>query len=586
MTTIIKWSTVFLVILIAIFIMLGFWLKKRAKSSDDFLLAGRSAPFWLMACSYLGGAIGGASVSGFAGYGFEGGMSAVWSAIFPVLGCTAFILLFARRLNTFGRRTGAVTISDYICARYGERCRLPAAIISFFRPAFLTGMQYLAIAVALNVALGVPLTLGVIIAAAVILGYLITAGQLSALITQWIQAVLQCIAILLFTLVCLKLLGGVNVSVEAYYALLPDNFLSGLKADPAQFTVWFLTMGLFYLVDPWIYMWAYMGETPRVSQNAQLVSSCVHFISLLVFMAGMAVACCVINGTLALPAGMAADGIYSFIALNHSATPIGILLIVGLLMTIISCGSSFAMNGVTVITHDIYQRVINKNSTAKQDLRASRISVVIVTLFGVCGALWLPSLVPLWVMAQALALAGLLCPVLGAWFWKRSTSAGAFWCLILGGAAALIWAAYAWITTGSPGTLIHGFHACHIGLFVEIPVYIIVSLATKPEYEKAKETSFRTLGEDSVALSREMGENLYEDQRAMWRILGADTGLKKTTWTVIGILFVLHYVLVCIFQYQVIGYFTMWLSLIVSFVIFAILSFMGAVDLKKFLKVS
>ena len=63
---------------------------------------------------------------------------------------------------------------------------------------------------------------------------------------------------------------------------------------------------------------------------------------------------------------------YTWFTLGVFGKFAGVLVLAGLLMTIISCGSSFAMNGVTIITRDIYNKAINKNATDKQVLRAVR----------------------------------------------------------------------------------------------------------------------------------------------------------------------------------------------------------------------
>ncbi len=577
---VIGWSVIFLIVCIVGFVLLGiYFVRRMANTSDEFLMAGRRAPFWLLAAAYMGGLIGGSSVSGWAGYGYAAGMSSVWSAILPAAGGTFFILIFARRLNTFGRKTGALTISDFICARYGEQLRLPSAIIAFFRPGFISGMQYLAIAVVLNVAFGMPLKWGIIASAVAILGYLITAGQVSALVTQWLQATLQSLGVVVFALVCFKIAGGASFTFDQFYAILPSNFVDGLQVSLSNFSVWFLTLGLFYLVDPWVYMWAYMGETPRISQNAQLASCCAHYFGILIFGAGMAVAVAVANNMLFLPEGMSNDAIYSFIALNKTSVPIGTILIVGLLMTIISCGSSFAMNGATIISHDIYSKCINKNATEKQKLFASRVAVIITSAFGVCGALWLPSLIPLWVLAQAIATSGLLCPVLGAWFWKRGTKAGALASCVLGGAAAIGWAMYAWNTTGSPGGLVNGLHAAHVGLVVEVVVFIVISLVTKADYTTAENTSYKQLGDNVRQAAIDAGT---PEKPGIWGILGAEKISIRLVWIGVGLLFIGHYVLVSIFKYKSVGIFTMWVAILSSIAILVIFFIMGGVDAFKF----
>ena len=577
--SIIIWSAIFLVILVLVFIWIGVYYKKKAESSEGFLLAGRSAPFWLLSCAYLGGALGGSSVAGFAGTGFSAGMAGVWPAILPSIGCVAFILVFARRLNHFGRETGAVTITDFLCERYGESIRIPAAIISLFRPAFLTGMQYLAIAVALRVAFGWELWIGVVVSAVVILLYLITAGQYSALVTQWIQGAIQSIAIIVFTIMAIKLIGNTPEAIHSLYTMLPESFLSGLNITFSQFSVWFLTMGLFYLVDPWIYMWAYIGESPRISRNAQLATNASNFFMLMIFVAGMCVAAAVSQGIIAIPAEVTPDALYSYLAMNETTVLVGTFLIVGLIMTIVSCGSSFAMNGVTILTNDIYNKVLRKNATDAQKVRASKISLILVSAFGIVGALWLPILVPLWSLAQAIAISGLLAAVLSAWFWKRSTTTGAFLSIVLGGGVAIVFAIYAWLTTGNPGNLINGIHACHVGLLVSIIAMIVGSLVTKPNYEKVNSTSYKQLG---IRVDEHEEATGNKAEPGIWGSLDAKTWVAKTAWILVLILFVLHVVFVVLFQYEVVGHITMWTSLVACIGMFLIFTILGAKDLKKF----
>lgn len=564
-----------LVLLVILFIFIGLWFRRLIVSSEDFLLAGRKAPFWLLAASYLGGYVGGASVSGYAGYGYTRGIATMWTSLFVVSGVTLFVVLFARRLNYFGRKTGAVTIADFVCHRYGEALRVPVALVAFLRPAFLTGMQFLAIAVVLKVAFGLPLQYGVVLSAIIILLYMITAGQYSALVTQWLQCILQSLGIILFTFAALKVIGNPGAAAQAFYDVLPPKFTHFWAVDFPTFSVWMLTLGVFYLIDPWIYMWAYIGESPRVSSNAQLAVLSASYYNVLPFLGGMALAAGMATGRLAVPSGMSPDSLYSWFAMNEVGIGLGSLLIVGLLMTIVSCGSSFAMNGVTILARDIYQKSLNKSANEKQMLFASRVSLVVVVVVGIASALWLPILVPLWVLAQALVTSGLFATTLSAWFWKRSTTAGAWTSTVLGGLVAVLWALTAWIKLGNPGALLYGLHAVHIGLIVSVPTMIVVSLLTKPEYEKANATHYGTLGkemaESPLVKEKQTGTGLFG-----W--LGVDRGFEKVLWIIGFALFALHYVLFLMFHVETMGHAMVWVSVATGFVMVFVLAFLGLRD--------
>ncbi|MBR0597132.1 sodium:solute symporter family protein [Sinanaerobacter chloroacetimidivorans] len=578
-------SMIVLIILVIAFIGAGIWFKRLATSADDFLLAGRKAPFWLLATAYLGGYVGGASVSGYVGIGFTSGISGMWASLFVVSGCALFIVLFSRRLNYFGRKTGAVTIADFVCARYGESLRLPVAIVGFMRPGFLTGMQFLAIAVVMNIVFGTSIKIGVIASAAIILFYLITAGQYSALITQWFQSVLQSAGIILFSLAAFKAIGDPTTVTNAFYEILPENFVNFWAINPSVFTVYLLTLGLFYLVDPWIYMWSYIGESPKVSSNGMLAVLGGSYYNVLPFLAGMAILVGATTGKISVPEGLTGDALYSWFAIHFTGTAMGVVILVGLLMTIISCGSSFAMNGVTILTRDIYQKCINKKATDKQTILASRISLVVVVVIGIVSALWLPILVPLWVLAQAIGISGLFATTISAWFWRRSTTKGALASTICGGLAAFSWAMMAWVTTGSPGSLVYGLHAAHIGLLVSIPMMIIVSLATKPEYELTEATSYKVLGEE-MKTTNLIREEDKQTREGIFGWLGAETSGWKSFWVVVFTIFALHYILSFFFSNQAMGLGMVWIAFVVGVVMIFMLTILGGRDIIDMVKSS
>ena len=578
MSSVVTISIIVMIILVVAFIGTGIWFRKMATTSDDFLLAGRKAPFWLLATAYLGGYVGGASVSGYVGYGYGAGISQMWASLWVVTGCALFTVLFSRRLNYFGRKTKAVTITDFICERYGESMRLPAGIVSFIRPAVLTGMQFLAIAAAMKVVFGTSTEFGVVVSSVIILLYLVTAGQYSALITQWFQSILQSAGIILFTLVVFKAVGDPVSVTSAFYTVLPSSFTNFFALDMGVFTTYLLTLGVFYLVDPWMYMWAYVGQSPRVSSNGMLAVLGGSYYNVLPFVAGMAILVGVTTGNFTIADGLSGDALYTWFVVEFANSLPGVIILVGLLMTIVSCGSSFAMNGVTILTKDIYLKVINKNATNSQALNASRISVIIVVAVGIISALWLPILVPLWVLAQAIVISGLFATTISAWFWKRATTAGAMASTLGGAISALAWAMYAWVMTGSPGTLIGGFHAVHIGVIVSIPLMIIVSLATKPDYQRAERTSWKALGAE-MAASDLIPEYDKPQRKGFFGWLCADTVGWKVFWVAVVIVFAAHYVLSLGFHVQSIGIMMVFVALIVGTLMIFMMAILGGRDL-------
>jgi len=382
----------------------------------------------------------------------------------------------------------------------------------------------------------------------------------------------------LFTLVAFKVVGDPNSVTTAFYTVLPKSFTNFFALDMGVFTTYLLTLGVFYLTDPWMYMWAYVGESPRVSSNGMLAVLGGSYYNVLPFISGMTILVGVTMGKFSMAEGLSGDALYTWFVVKFADSLPGVIILVGLLMTIVSCGSSFAMNGVTILTKDIYLKVINKNATDKQALNASRISVIIVVGVGIASALWLPILVPLWVLAQAIVISGLFATTMSAWFWKRATTAGAMTSTVGGAIAALAWAMYAWVTTGSPGTLIGGFHAVHIGVIVSIPLMIIVSLGTKPDYEKAALTNWKVLGEE-IKTSDLIPEYDKPQRGGFFGWLCADTPVWKIFWIVVVVVFAAHYVMSLGFQVETLGHAMVWAALTVGTLMIFMMAILGGRDL-------
>lgn len=365
--TIVSLSGIIMVILVIVYMLIGLKFRKFAEQSDeDYLLAGRNVPFWMMGAAYLGSMFGGTILTGSTSYGFTGGMSLIWASAVPCLGITIFICFFAKKLNYFGRTYGAITMADFLCARYGEGMRLPVGILAFLRSTLMAGLQFLAISVALTIAFGWSMLTSLIVAACMCLIFLLTAGQFSAMVNQWIQAIVQNGSILLFSYATISLLGSPSEAIETIYATLPENFTNGLSATFSDVTTWVLTLCIFYTVDPWMFMNTYLGSSPRVSQNAQLVTTSGQFYVILIFISGMSVATASMTGKISLPDDILGDQIFSYIAFNEASLLVGTILIVGLIMTIISSASSLVMTGTTAIANDIYKKFIKKGAEVER----------------------------------------------------------------------------------------------------------------------------------------------------------------------------------------------------------------------------
>ncbi|MDQ7088387.1 MAG: sodium:solute symporter family protein [Acidobacteriota bacterium] len=472
--TLIAWVGVLL--LLALFGWLGARFSK-IESRGEFLLMGRGVGFWLFFGAYTGASIGGASLAGFTGEGYASGISSIWLIVVSSLTVPLFAAFFGPAINRFGRRHGAFTLADFLVWRFGPGMRGPALVLTYLRPAFITGLQFLALGTLLRAAFGLDTASGVLLGASVVLAYSMLGGQYSAITSQWLQALFQGLGMFLFLVLAIGLHGSLREAGAALTRELPASFLDVWSIDPALLSVWVISMGLFYFVDPWLYQWAYMARDQKTSRNALVVASVSSPWTAVSFLAGMLLAAAVRSDRLNLPDDIGSDLVYLHFIQNHVGTGVAAFLLVSFLMTVLSCASSFLMNGATILQSDLLERVAGAWSR-RHPVRVGRLAVLATGLFGVAAALWIPVLVPLWIIGQTIAVSGLFWPVLAAWYWPRATSAGAIAALVSGSGSSFAWAIGAWLQAGSANALWHGLHAAHVGMGLSLLVLVTVSLAT------------------------------------------------------------------------------------------------------------
>ena len=130
-TTILIGVSVYLLVMIAI----GVAVSKRARSQDDFIVAGRKLPLWLCAPTIIATWFGAGTMLGAASTGYEGGLLA---SIATPFGTSLTLILvgffFVRTL----RRMKLLTIADFFENRFNDKSRMLRVVSSVVIVVFFT----------------------------------------------------------------------------------------------------------------------------------------------------------------------------------------------------------------------------------------------------------------------------------------------------------------------------------------------------------------------------------------------------------------------------------------------------------------
>ena len=163
---------------------IGVWVARRKiHSADDFMVAGRRLPWFVLAATLAATEVGGGSSMGVVkkAYG-EWGLGAAWYIWTMALTFLVFALL-APVLT----RTRCRTIPQYFCQRYGKSSAAITSLLMIAALVGLTAVQMVASGLVVSVMTGVDFGPAVITAGVVVTVYTYWGGMWSVSLTDFVQ---------------------------------------------------------------------------------------------------------------------------------------------------------------------------------------------------------------------------------------------------------------------------------------------------------------------------------------------------------------------------------------------------------------
>lgn len=115
------WKFVGVGIYLAVLLIIGALASRRMKSVEDYYAAGKSLGFWAVAFSARATGESAWLLLGLTGMGAAIGVRAFWVVLGEVLGVMGAWLLMSRRFKRLTDRYEAITVPDYLEARFRDR---------------------------------------------------------------------------------------------------------------------------------------------------------------------------------------------------------------------------------------------------------------------------------------------------------------------------------------------------------------------------------------------------------------------------------------------------------------------------------
>jgi SSS family solute:Na+ symporter len=457
-------STVDLIIIAVYFaavLAIGFYLKGRAKTGEDFFMAGREMTAWIAGLSFLSANLGSLELMGWAASAYQYGILAThwyWIGAIPAM------LFLAVVMMPFYYISKTHSVPGYLQLRFGEPSRALSAISFGFMTILMSGINMYSMALVMKVVLGWDINFSIWASSLTVAVYVALGGLRSAIFNEVLQFVLIWLGSLLIPILGLIEAGGWTGLQERIARNFAGHDYTHLWSTLGSFSDnpmgihwtgivlglgWVISFG-YWTTDFLVVQRVLAAKDLRSAKMAPIIGATfkmlVPFIVILPGLLGLGVLPIKLVGE----AEAIATGGHSYnevlpLMLARYFGP-GLL---GLGITALIAGFMSGMAGnvsafATVWTYDIYRAFMKKDGTDAHYVSMGRWCTILGVLVSIGTAYLVMQFQSIMDYVQALFsffIAPLFGTVLLGMLWKRATPAGGFWGLLAGTVSSIgMWA--------------------------------------------------------------------------------------------------------------------------------------------------
>jgi solute:Na+ symporter, SSS family len=508
----VRLSAIDLVIVIFYFVLvlaIGFYLKSRSNTAEDFFLAGREMTAWIAGLSFLSANLGALELMGWAAAAYQYGILAAhwyWIGAIPAMLFLGIVMM------PFYYISKTHSVPGYLKLRFGEASRALSAISFALMTVLMSGINMYSMALVMKVVLGWDINFSIWVSSLTVAVYVTLGGLRSAIFNEVLQFILIWAGALLIPILGLVEAGGwrnlqaqVTANASAEYTHLwstlgsfSDNPM-GIHWTGIVFGLGFIISFGYWTTDFLVVQRVLSAKDLRSAKMAPIIGAAFKmFVPFIVILPGL-LALAVLPVKLTGESVAVATGGHSYnevlpLMLARYCGP-GLL---GLGITALIAGFMSGMAGnvsafSTVWTYDIYGALFKKNATDKHYVTMGRWSTVVGVLISIGTAYLVMQFLSIMDYVQALFsffIAPLFGTVILGMLWKRATPAGGFLGLLAGTVSSI--GMWAWVKV-DPSALRYVALSSHAKDMAEnmyralwswlvcVIVTVAVSLVTKPK---------------------------------------------------------------------------------------------------------
>lgn len=509
-----------MVLYIMVVLFIGIYFAKRAnESSENYYIGGRSLGPWVAAFSAEASDMSGWLLMGLPGLAYWTGLAdAFWTAIGLAIGTYINWLLVAKRLRHYSQvANNSITIPDFFSNRFHEKKKVIMMISSVLILVFFcvyASSCFVTCGKLFSAMFGFSYQSMMIVGVLLVVTYTFLGGFLAESASDFMQAIVMVLALVIILTLGIANAGGLGNVIdnlnnipgflEFFSISSPVVDEAGVQVvqngtplfnDAAPYStlsaVSMLAWGLGYFGVPQVLLRFMAIRKADELKKSRRIGTVWVLISL-----GSSVVIGLIGRNLyptALNTASDAENIFSLLASAMLHPVFAGLVMAGIFAATISSSDSYLLIASSAVAKNIYQGIFKKDATDKQVMKISRITMILIALFGAIIALDENSVIFSIVSFAWAGFGAAFGPLmLFSLFWKKTTRAGAIAGMLSGAAVVFIWNLFI-----KPLGGIFAIYELLPAFIISSIVIVVVSLITndvtdemKREFDMAKEGAF------------------------------------------------------------------------------------------------
>lgn len=400
----------------------GWFLTRKNKGGEDFLLGGRSLSLPLLLGTMIASIIGTGSSMGAVGNGYVNGWG---GALFGLGNGIGFIILtftFAK-----SREQNFVTMAEEVASYYENNryVKILLSIILTLACVGWTGTHLLGGSFYLSHITQMDINSARIIMAFTFAVYVLIGGYLAVVWTDTIQSFVIFFGFILMTVVSVNVAGGWE-NITKTVPLSSQSFLGFGKSGVLPGLSLMMTTVVSCLTVPAFRQRVYSAKNYSVIKKSFILTSILYIaFSILPCIIGMAAF--TINPDIAQR-----DLVFPYMATTVLPPVVGMIVLLAGMSATISSGDSEAMAGVTIMVRDLYFLITGKTPPKEKTVLYSRFSIVIIVGLAYVFTMFATNILSYIQIMTSTLLSGIFAISFLGRYWKRSTWQGAIAGIISG----------------------------------------------------------------------------------------------------------------------------------------------------------